>query len=222
MVDIDRRRFLGLAGGAAALTMLDQSIARAAAIPAARRTGTLKDIEHVVVLMQENRSFEHYLGTLRGVRGFGDPHPAILPSGNPVWHQPNGPDTTGTLLPFHPEVDDLGAAFLEGLPHSWTDGQQAINRGRYDQLNKDSFNGVAFSVLRYPCHFKPFSFVSSSYLSLSISTQSLIGISQSPIPLSFYYFILDFVIPGADLGGDCTGSSDLVTYLQSTVNFRVC
>ena len=130
MVDIDRRRFLGLAGGAAALTMLDQSIARAASIPAARRTGTIRDIEHVVVLMQENRSFEHYLGTLRGVRGFGDPHPAILPSGKPVWHQPNG---DGELLPFHPEVDDLGAAFLEGLPHSWPDGQQAINGGRYDQ-----------------------------------------------------------------------------------------
>ncbi|MER7604961.1 phospholipase C, phosphocholine-specific [Nocardioides sp. NPDC127503] len=130
MVDIDRRRFLGLAGGAAALTMLDQSIARAASIPAARRTGTIRDIEHVVVLMQENRSFEHYLGTLRGVRGFGDPHPAILPSGKPVWHQPNG---DGELLPFHPEVDDLGAAFLEGLPHSWPDGQQAVNGGRYDQ-----------------------------------------------------------------------------------------
>lgn len=130
MVDIDRRRFLGLAGGAAALTMLDQSIARAASIPAARRTGTIRDIEHVVVLMQENRSFEHYLGTLRGVRGFGDPHPAILPSGKPVWHQPNG---DGELLPFHPEVDDTGAAFLEGLPHGWTDGQQAINGGRYDQ-----------------------------------------------------------------------------------------
>lgn len=130
MVDIDRRRFLGLAGGAAALTMLDQSIARAASIPAARRTGTIRDIEHVVVLMQENRSFEHYLGTLRGVRGFGDPHPAILPSGKSVWHQPNG---DGELLPFHPEVDDLGAAFLEGLPHSWPDGQQAINGGRYDR-----------------------------------------------------------------------------------------
>ncbi|MFJ2756172.1 phosphocholine-specific phospholipase C [Nocardioides sp. NPDC087217] len=130
MVDIDRRRFLGLVGGAAALTMLDQSIARAASIPAARRTGTIRDIEHVVVLMQENRSFEHYLGTLRGVRGFDDPHPAILPSGKPVWHQPNG---DGDLLPFHPEVDDLGAAFLEGLPHSWPDGQQAINGGRYDR-----------------------------------------------------------------------------------------
>ena len=87
MVNLDRRRFLQIAGGAAAATMLDQSIARAASIPANRSTGSIKDVEHVVVLMQENRSFEHYLGTLRGVRGFGDPHPVTLPSGRSVWHQ---------------------------------------------------------------------------------------------------------------------------------------
>ena len=105
MVNIDRRRFLQLTGGAAALTMLDQSIARAASIPANRATGSLKDVEHIVFLMQENRSFEHYLGTLRGVRGFGDPHPAMLPSGKNVWHQSDG---VRDILPFHPKVDDLG------------------------------------------------------------------------------------------------------------------
>ena len=128
MVDVDRRRFLQISGGAAALTMLDQSIARAAAIPAHSVHGSLRDVEHVVVLMQENRSFEHYLGSLRGVRGFGDPHPAVLPNGKTVWHQPDG---NGVVLPFHPTVDDLGAAFLEGLPHSWADGQDALNAGRY-------------------------------------------------------------------------------------------
>lgn len=130
MVDVDRRRFLKIAGGAAAVTMLNESIARAAAIPANRATGTLQDVEHIVVLMQENRSFEHYLGTLRGVRGFGDPHPAILPSGKTVWHQGDG---SRDILPFHPTVDDLGSAFLEGLPHSWPDGHAAINLGNYDR-----------------------------------------------------------------------------------------
>ena len=143
MVTVDRRRFLTIAGGATAATMLNQSIARAAAIPANRATGSLQDVEHIVVLMQENRSFEHYLGSLRGVRGFGDPHPATLPNGKSVWHQSDGGKD---LLPFHPDVnplnfpppipgtpyDDLGAAFLEGLPHSWTDAQAAINQGVYD------------------------------------------------------------------------------------------
>ena len=52
---------------------MQQSIGRALAIPANNRTGTLRDVEHIVVLMQENRSFDHYFGTLRGVRGFNDP-----------------------------------------------------------------------------------------------------------------------------------------------------
>lgn len=73
MTDVNRRRFLQLTGGTAALSVLSGSIARAAEIPAHHRTGTLRDVEHIVVLMQENRSFDHYFGTMRGVRGFGDP-----------------------------------------------------------------------------------------------------------------------------------------------------
>lgn len=127
---IDRRRFMQLAGGTAALSALSTSIARAAEIPAHRRTGSIKDIEHVVVLMQENRSFDHYLGTLRGVRGFGDPHPVTLPSGKPVWYQSDG---TKEILPFHPDAKDLGLAFLEDLPHGWNDTQAAFNKGTYDK-----------------------------------------------------------------------------------------
>jgi phospholipase C len=130
MVNVDRRRFLTIAGGATALTMLNESIARAAAIPAHRAKGSLEDVEHVVVLMQENRSFEHYLGSMRGVRGFGDPHPAMLPSGKTVWHQSDG---VRDILPFHPTADDLGAQFLQGLDHTWKGGQQAFNNGVYDQ-----------------------------------------------------------------------------------------
>ncbi len=130
MVNVDRRRFLTIAGGATAASMLTQSIERAAAIPAHRATGSLKDVEHIVVLMQENRSFEHYLGKLRGVRGFGDPHPAVLPSGKTVWSQSDG---TREILPFHPTADDLGAQFLQGLDHTWKGGQQAFAKGVYDQ-----------------------------------------------------------------------------------------
>jgi phospholipase C len=130
MTGINRRRFMQLAGGTAAASALSTSIARAAEIPANRRTGTLRDVEHVVVLMQENRSFDHYLGTLRGVRGFGDPHPVTLPSGKPVWYQSDG---TKDVLPFRPEVDDLGMVFLQDLDHGWNGGHAALNQGRYDQ-----------------------------------------------------------------------------------------
>ena len=136
MVHVDRRRFLQLAGGAAAASAMSSgflgSIDRAAAVPARRTRGTIEDVEHVVVLMQENRSFDHYHGSMRGVRGFGDPHPAILPGGRPVWFQPTGDPGRPELPPFHPAVDDLGAAYLTGTPHSWTDGHAAIDRGVYD------------------------------------------------------------------------------------------
>ncbi|HCV97366.1 MAG TPA: phospholipase C, phosphocholine-specific, partial [Stenotrophomonas sp.] len=69
--DIGRRRLLqgGLGAGISALL---PSIARAAAIAPHARGGSLEDLQHIVVFMQENRSFDHYFGTLPGVRGFGD------------------------------------------------------------------------------------------------------------------------------------------------------
>lgn len=130
MAELNRRRFMQLAGGTAAFTMLSDSIARAAAIPARRATGSLKDVEHIVVLMQENRSFDHYFGSLKGVRGFGDPRPVTLPDGRPVWHQRDG---AKEVLPFRPEVDDLGLQFLQDLNHDWAGGHRAFNQGRYDQ-----------------------------------------------------------------------------------------
>jgi len=130
MTAINRRRFIQLTGGTAAVSMLSTSIARAASIPAARRTGTLKDVDHIVVLMQENRSFDHYFGTLRGVRGFGDPRPVVLPSGKAVWYQSDG---TKDVLPFHPDAKNLGLQFLEDLAHDWDTGHQAWNNGAYDQ-----------------------------------------------------------------------------------------
>ncbi|HEV2634861.1 MAG TPA: phospholipase C, phosphocholine-specific [Actinocrinis sp.] len=130
MPSVNRRRFIQLSGGTVAAGTLSTSIARAAAIPANRTTGTLKDVEHVVVLMQENRSFDHYFGTLRGVRGFGDPHPVTLPSGKSVWHQSDG---TSDVLPFRPDRANLGLTFIEDLAHDWVTTHQAWNQGNYDK-----------------------------------------------------------------------------------------
>ena len=130
MSNSDRRTFLRVLGGTALAAALPDSIARAMAIPANHRTGTIEDIEHIVVLMQENRSFDHYFGTLRGVRGFDDPHAVRLPSGQSVWHQPNG---AATVLPFHPTAPDLGLQFIEDLAHDWTSTHVAWNQGNYDQ-----------------------------------------------------------------------------------------
>jgi phospholipase C len=106
------------------------SIQRALAIPANRRTGTILDVEHVVFLMQENRSFDQYYGTLRGVRGFGDPRAVNLPSGEPVWYQPDGADR---VLPFRPDYPDVGLQFFEDVAHGWNDSHLAFNGGKYDK-----------------------------------------------------------------------------------------
>jgi phospholipase C len=126
----DRRNFLQSLGVGALAGAFPPSIKRALAIPAHHRSGTIEDVEHIVILMQENRSFDHYFGTLRGVRGFDDPRAVTLPGGARVWQQPNA---GGHVAPFHPDAPELGLAFLEDLPHGWTDTQKAWNGGKYDQ-----------------------------------------------------------------------------------------
>jgi phospholipase C len=126
MRPVDRRRFLQIAGGTVAATALSSSVARAAAISPAVRTRSIKDVEHIVVLMQENRSFDHYFGSLRGVRGFGDPHPALQPGGQTIWNQDG-------VLPFHPTAPDLGLQFIADLAHDWDSTHVALDGGGYDQ-----------------------------------------------------------------------------------------
>jgi phospholipase C len=73
-----------LSGGAKLLSALLPSIERASAIDPPQGS-TFMDAEHVVILMQENRSFDHVYGRLRGVRGFNDPEQSrsrmVSPSG---------------------------------------------------------------------------------------------------------------------------------------------
>ncbi|GAA3566570.1 phospholipase C, phosphocholine-specific [Amycolatopsis ultiminotia] len=129
MPSVNRRRFLQ-AAAAAAVSSAMPSVARAAAIPPAIRSGTLADVEHIVVLMQENRSFDHYFGTLNGVRGFGDPRPVALPSGESVWHQAD--DSNQVTWPFRPDEDNLGLTFIEDLNHDWNGTHSAWHEGHWD------------------------------------------------------------------------------------------
>ena len=128
----NRREFLQAAAavGAVGTNVLPGAIQKALAIPAKRVTGTIKDVKHIVVLMQENRSFDHLFGTMTGVRGFGDPRPAALASGKTVFQQPHG---GADVLPFHPTAPNLGLAYMQGTAHDWTSSHQAWNQGRSDQ-----------------------------------------------------------------------------------------
>lgn len=123
-----RRNFLKAAGLAGTAAALPASIERALAIPAQRRTGTIKDVRHIVILMQENRSFDHYFGTMRGVRGFGDRHPAPMAGGKDIWAQSNG---ARDLPPFHLDTAKTNALKVPGTPHSFADAQAAWNQGKF-------------------------------------------------------------------------------------------
>lgn len=101
-----------------------------AAVP----TGTIMDVEHIVILMQENRSFDHYFGTMRGVRGFGDPLtiPVPGPAGT-VWMQRNElPDAALPLVaPFHLDTAQaFGHMRVLSTPHTWPNAQRAWDHGR--------------------------------------------------------------------------------------------
>lgn len=133
MTSADRRNFLKLGAGtlaaAGVASMLPPGIRKALAQVA--QPTTLGDIDHIIILMQENRSFDHYFGMLPGVRGFSDPHPAPLPSGQTVWYQPNRSDghaakspsgaTVASVMPYplHPAASTPVDYQSVGLDHSW-------------------------------------------------------------------------------------------------------
>lgn len=135
----DRRSFIrgmmASAGGAAAFA---PAIARALEIPAYRRTGTLQDVGHVVILTQENRSFDHYFGTMRGVRGYGDrfaiPAPPLPAAPDrTVLVQPNehAGAAPALLAPFRLDTStDFRLYRPLGTPHGFTDSQAAWDNGR--------------------------------------------------------------------------------------------
>ncbi|HVK23546.1 MAG TPA: phospholipase C, phosphocholine-specific [Actinokineospora sp.] len=127
-MNLSRRRFLGdtakIAAVGAAAAVIGESTAQAAT------TGTIRDVKHVVVLMQENRSFDHYFGSLSGVRGFSDRSTLDNVFVQPSW-------AGGTQRPWRmsltaPVFGDSGSVLAQcdgSLLHSWNDQHSAWNKG---------------------------------------------------------------------------------------------
>lgn len=129
-----RREFLKkaaiLSGAAGLPNVIPMSIQKAMAI-SADPGSTFMDAEHVVFLMQENRSFDHMFGKLKGVRGFNDPRAFIQADRNKVWLQKD--EEGHTYAPFHVDIHKTKITWQGGLPHSWNDQLAARNNGYYDQ-----------------------------------------------------------------------------------------
>jgi phospholipase C len=139
MTSANRRDFLRMfaaaTGAGFASTVFPPSIRKALAIPPACSRGTIEDVEHVVILTQENRSFDHYFGTLRGVRGFGDRLPIPVPDSPgivnaTVWFQPEASGSGQVVAPFRLDTaQSFEYMRVEGTPHAWPDSQGAWGGG---------------------------------------------------------------------------------------------
>ena len=129
-----RREFIKkaalLSGAAGIFTVMPESIQRALAIEPAMGSSYL-NAEHIVLLMQENRSFDHCFGSMKGVRGFNDPRAIDLPNRNKVWVQSNAEGKS--YAPFRLNIKDTKSTWMNCLPHSWSNQVDARNDGKYDQ-----------------------------------------------------------------------------------------
>ena len=136
MPELTRRRLFGTAGAMAAAAFaaefLPPNVRRAMAGTPRNAAAKLADIKHVVILMQENRSFDHYFGTLPGVRGFSDPDAITLSTGRTVFHQPDTVNPLGYLLPFHLDTRTTSAQSIPSTSHAWPVQHNAWNAGRMD------------------------------------------------------------------------------------------
>lgn len=129
----DRREFLKqiaiLTGGTGLMYGIPPSIQRAIAIDP-EEGSTYLDAEHVVILMKENRSFDHALGSLSGVRGFKDPRAVHLPNQLPVWLQSD--NKGNAFVPFRLNLRETKSTWMGALPHDRNSQVDSYNEGRYD------------------------------------------------------------------------------------------
>ena len=128
MARLSRSQFLSITAAAVAAPLAG----RAYPVAAKTSAGKLSDIDHIVILMQENRSFDHYFGSLSGVRGFGDAQATLLSTGRPVFYQPSTLTTDGYVLPFRLDTKTTSAQMLRDLSHSWGALHDSWNAGRQD------------------------------------------------------------------------------------------
>ncbi|HEY1610359.1 MAG TPA: phospholipase C, phosphocholine-specific [Paraburkholderia sp.] len=208
MTSTSRRRFLqtvaSSGAAAAAMSVFPESIRNALAIPANSRTGTIQDVEHIVVFMQENRSFDHYFGHLRGVRGYNDRFPIPLASGQPVWYQPSKENPANPIVPFHLNTLTTSAQCVGDLDHSWYPTHYAINNGAMNQwpANKTDMTMGYYLRSDIPFHYAladAFTVCDAYYCSM-----------PGPTHPNRAYLMTGMVDPSGTMGGPLLDNNDYV------------
>jgi len=149
-------------------------------VEAYNATRSIKDVQHIVILMQENRSFDHYFGAMRGVRGFGDRFPIPLESGERVFHQSDGEKV---VPPYRADRKTTDAAFINGTPHNFPDTQAAWNQGKYGfwPLFK-----TPYSMAYYTREEIPFQYAMAEYFTICDAYYCSIATGTDPNRIVFW------------------------------------
>ncbi|MCE6993032.1 phosphocholine-specific phospholipase C [Dyadobacter sp. CY323] len=184
MTNLNRRKFIqlsaGATGAAAALNMLPPLIQKALAVNAYNPSKSINDVQHVVILMQENRSFDHYFGTMKGVRGFGDRFPVPLESGERAFHQSDGKKI---IPPYRADKKTMNAALIHGTPHDFPDTQAAWNQGKYGFWPKFK---TPFSMAYYTREEIPFQYALAESFTISDAYHCSIATGTDPNRIVFF------------------------------------
>ena len=220
MPEFTRRRLLTALGAVAAVdfaaTFLPPHLRRMLASAPAASPG-LGGIRHVVILMQENRSFDHYFGTLPGVRGFSDPAAIRLGSGLPVFYQPDRRNRDGYLLPFHLDAAPAGVRPTPSTNHTWPVQHASWNAGKMDNWlaahhAADGSNGP-FTMGYYERDDIPFHFALAENFTICDSYfSSVLG----PTWPNRLYLMSGTIDPRGDAGGPVLSNEDPAPYRWRT------
>ncbi|MFC4871677.1 phosphocholine-specific phospholipase C [Negadavirga shengliensis] len=186
MSKLHRRDFIKMSAkiGLAA-SIWEPLLQKALAVEAYNATRSINDVQHIVILMQENRSFDHYFGAMKGVRGFGDRFPIPLESGQRAFHQSDGEKI---VPPYRADGKVTNAAFVNGTPHNFPDTQAAWNQGKYGfwPLFK-----TPYSMAYYTREEIPFQYAMAEYFTICDAYHCSIATGTDPNRIIFWSGAVD-------------------------------
>src|SRR5690606_14296253 len=200
----NRREFLRkvvlLSGTTGLVNVTPAAIKKAMAIDPAPGS-TYLDAEHIVILMQENRSFDHAFGSLSGVRGFNDPRAVTLPNKMPVWFQT---DEKGLMYaPFRLNIKDSKSTWTGDLPHSRASQVDAYNSGKYDnwvpskKSRHKKYADMALTLGHYSREDVPFNYAMAD--AFTICDQNFCSAMTSTTPNRSYFWTGQIMSTAEDL-----------------------
>jgi phospholipase C len=131
-------------------------VAAVLSLPIMTIDASIEQIQHIIIFMQENRAYDHYFGTLRGVRGFNDRVVVPLRSGLPVFYQPtNQSDLSSYMLPFRATMKETSASCMDAPEMNYPCDIRMWNNGHFDSWNtgRSPGNSSTYSFSNSPyCH----------------------------------------------------------------------